>query len=188
MVELTARCGEAAWGSNLIHSPNEPHLEEKTIDIYLRHGVRRVSASAFMAMRPAIVRYACSGLTQGPDGAVIRRNFVFAKISRPEVAKHFLSPAPEPMLQALLDSGAITSAEAALARRVPVAEDVTVEADSGGHTDNRPMTALMPAILRFAMSCRGATGSRRRRESARREASAHPARLARPSHWEPRMC
>jgi PfaD family protein len=30
---------------------------------------------------------------------------------------------------------------------VPVAEDVTVEADSGGHTDNRPLTALLPAIL-----------------------------------------
>jgi trans-AT polyketide synthase/acyltransferase/oxidoreductase domain-containing protein len=147
MVRLRAECVEETWGSNLIHSPNEPHLEDKTIDIYLRHGVRRVSASAFMTMRPSIVRYACSGLTQGPDGAVIRRNFVFAKISRPEVAKHFLSPAPEPMLQALVDSRAITPAEAALARRVPVAEDVTVEADSGGHTDNRPMTALLPAIL-----------------------------------------
>jgi trans-AT polyketide synthase, acyltransferase and oxidoreductase domains len=30
---------------------------------------------------------------------------------------------------------------------VPVAEDITVEADSGGHTDNRPLTALLPAIL-----------------------------------------
>jgi PfaD family protein len=30
---------------------------------------------------------------------------------------------------------------------VPVAEDVTVEADSGGHTDNRPLTVLLPQIL-----------------------------------------
>jgi trans-AT polyketide synthase, acyltransferase and oxidoreductase domains len=63
------------------------------------------------------------------------------------VAKHFLSPAPEPILQSLLESHAITPLEAALARRVPVAEDITVEADSGGHTDNRPLTALFPAIL-----------------------------------------
>jgi trans-AT polyketide synthase, acyltransferase and oxidoreductase domains len=147
MARLASDCAESSWGSNLIHSPNEPQLEEKTVDIYLRRGVRRVSASAFMTMRPSIVRYACSGLTEAPDGSVIRRNSVFAKISRPEVAKHFLSPAPDQILQSLVETRAITASEAALARRVPVAEDVTVEADSGGHTDNRPLTALLPAIL-----------------------------------------
>jgi trans-AT polyketide synthase/acyltransferase/oxidoreductase domain-containing protein len=30
-----------------------------------------------------------------------------------------------------------------------VAEDVTVEADSGGHTDNRPLTALFPVIAQL---------------------------------------
>src|SRR5439155_1523592 len=30
---------------------------------------------------------------------------------------------------------------------LPVAEDFSVEADSGGHTDNRPLTVLLPAIL-----------------------------------------
>src|SRR5206468_10061702 len=34
-----------------------------------------------------------------------------------------------------------------LAAHIPVAEDVTVEADSGGHTDNRSLVALLPAIL-----------------------------------------
>ncbi|MBC7543718.1 MAG: 2-nitropropane dioxygenase, partial [Candidatus Sericytochromatia bacterium] len=33
-----------------------------------------------------------------------------------------------------------------LARQLPIAEDITVEADSGGHTDNRPLTALFPTI------------------------------------------
>ena len=170
MARLAADCDGLPWGSNLIHSPNDPQLEEETVDIYLRHGVRRVSASAFMAMRPSIVRYACTGLEEAPDGSVTRRNFVFAKISRPEVAKHFLSPAPEQMLQSLVESRAITTSEAALARRVPVAEDVTVEADSGGHTDNRPLTALLPAIIalrdelqdryKFAVPARvGAAGS-----------------------------
>ena len=170
MIRLRSECADRSWGSNLIHSPQEPQLEEKTVDIYLGRQVRRVSASAFMTMRPSIVRYACSGLSQSSDGSVIRRNFVFAKVSRPEVAQHFLSPAPEPILQALIESRAITPLEAALARRIPVAEDVTVEADSGGHTDNRPLTALLPAILalrdelqaryRFAVPARiGAAGS-----------------------------
>ncbi len=148
-VELTARCGDALWGSNLIHSPQEPELEEKTVDVYLRRGVRRVSASAFMGIRPSVVRYAYSGIRTEPGGGVARRNHVFAKISRLEVARQFLSPAPEAMLQSLVRSGQLTAAEASLARYLPVAEDITAEADSGGHTDNRPLTVLLPAILRL---------------------------------------
>jgi trans-AT polyketide synthase, acyltransferase and oxidoreductase domains len=72
---------------------------------------------------------------------------VFAKISRPEVAEPFMSPAPPAMLQALVTQGQITAEEAALAAHVPLAEDITAEADSGGHTDNRPLTALFPTIL-----------------------------------------
>lgn len=135
------------WGSNLIHSPNAPATEEAVVDLYLRRGVRRVSASAFMALRPSVVRYACSGLTRDAAGRVVRRNHVFAKISRPEVARQFMSPPPAGMLAALVASGGLTREEAALAAELPVAEDVTVESDSAGHTDNRPLGALLPAVL-----------------------------------------
>src|SRR6185369_393204 len=36
------------WAANLIHSPNEPELEERVADLYARRGVARVSASAYM--------------------------------------------------------------------------------------------------------------------------------------------
>jgi len=134
------------WGSNLIHTQGAPELEEKVIDLYLRHGVRRVSASAFMALSPAIVRYACQGLQRDPAGRILRRNHVFAKVSRPEVARHFLSPPPAALLAQLEREGRITPEEAAIAATLPVAEDLTVEADSGGHTDNRPLTALFPTM------------------------------------------
>jgi PfaD family protein len=71
---------------------------------------------------------------------------VFAKISRPEVARRFLSPAPGELLSALVAAGELTAPEAQLAAQVPVAEDITVEADSGGHTDNRPLAVLLPLI------------------------------------------
>ena len=147
VAQLKATVGDASWGSNLIHSPQDPDLEERSVDLYLREGVTRVSASAFMALRPSIVRYACTGLKTAPDGSIIRRNHVFAKISRVEVAKPFLAPAPDNMLAALVEKGQLTREEADLARRIPVAEDFSVEADSGGHTDNRPLTVLLPAIL-----------------------------------------
>jgi trans-AT polyketide synthase, acyltransferase and oxidoreductase domains len=136
----------AAWGSNLIHSPNEPDLENAIADLYIRRGVSRVSASAYMRLTPAIVRYAAHGLHRAPDGRIGRRTHVFAKISRPEVAKRFLEPAPKEMLDALVSRGLLTAEEAQLAAHVPVAEDFTVEADSGGHTDNQPLGALFPTI------------------------------------------
>jgi len=35
----------------------------------------------------------------------------------------------------------------AMAQQVPMADDITAEADSGGHTDNRPFVTLLPSIL-----------------------------------------
>jgi trans-AT polyketide synthase/acyltransferase/oxidoreductase domain-containing protein len=146
---LQAELGEASWGSNLIHSPNEADLEQEIVDLYLRHGVRRVSASAYMALTPMVVQYSFTGVRRGPDGRVVRPNAVFAKISRPEVARRFMSPPPGELLDGLVAAGRLTAAEAALARGLPVAEDYTVEADSGGHTDNQSLTALFPIIARL---------------------------------------
>ena len=136
----------AAWGCNLIHSPNEPALEEAVADLYLARGVRKVSAAAYMTLTPAIVRYAYSGVHRDASGAVQRPNAVFATLSRPEVARRFLQPAPSAMLAALAATGRLTAEEAALAAALPVAEDISVESDSGGHTDNRPLAPLFSAI------------------------------------------
>jgi PfaD family protein len=72
---------------------------------------------------------------------------VVAKVSRPEVARLFMEPAPAALVSALEASGKLTAREAELSRHVPVAEDITVEADSGGHTDNRPLPALFSEIV-----------------------------------------
>jgi trans-AT polyketide synthase, acyltransferase and oxidoreductase domains len=135
-----------AWGSNLIHSPNEPALEEAVADLYITRGVRKVSASAYMSLTPAVVRYAYTGARPGPAGSVHRPNMVFAKISRPEIARHFINPAPPAMLDSLVANGKLTADEAGLAANLAVAEDITVESDSGGHTDNRPLAPLFAAI------------------------------------------
>jgi len=148
VAELVRDLGDSsAWGCNLIHSPAEPALEEAVADLYLRRGVKRVSAAAYMALTPAIVRYALTGLRQEPNGTIHRERHVFAKISRPEVARRFLEPAPAAILDGLVARGLLTADEARLGARVPVAEDITVESDSGGHTDNRPLSSLFPGIL-----------------------------------------
>jgi trans-AT polyketide synthase, acyltransferase and oxidoreductase domains len=146
--QLTSALGDTRpWGCNLIHSPQEPALEEAVANLYLRANVKRVSAAAYVALTPAIVRFALKGLRQDAAGRIVRERHVFAKISRPEVALHFLRPAPDAILDDLVRRGLLDPEEAQLGRRVPVAEDIVVESDSGGHTDNRPLGALFPTVL-----------------------------------------
>ena len=138
---------DGLYGCNLIHSPTDPELETALVDLYLRRGVRRISASAYLRLTPQLVRYRISGIHRAADGAIVCPNRVKAKVSRVEVASRFFSPPPAKILAALVEQGRITPAQAELAARVPMADDLTAEADSGGHTDNRPALALLPTML-----------------------------------------
>lgn len=140
-------CGNLPYGFNLIHSPSDARLESEVVDLYLRRQVRLVSASAYLDLTLPLVRYRLSGIYASGDGVVNAPNKVIAKVSRIEVARKFLGPAPDSMLQKLVDDGCISPEQAQLARRIPIAEDITAEADSGGHTDNRPAITLLGAML-----------------------------------------
>jgi PfaD family protein len=100
-----------------------------------------------MGLTPQIVHYRAAGLVRAGDGAVRAEHRLIAKVSRAEVAESFLRPAPPQMLQALVRDGSITAEQAELAARVPVADDITAEADSGGHTDRRPLVVLLPEFI-----------------------------------------
>jgi PfaD family protein len=138
---------DLTFGFNLIHSPNEPHLEAAVVDLYLKRGIRLVSASAYMDMTLPLVLYRVKGIHQDAKGNIICPNRVIAKVSRVEVARKFFSPPPPKLLQVLLEKNLITRTEAELAAHIPLSQDLTAEADSGGHTDNRPALALLPTML-----------------------------------------
>lgn len=144
---LQAELGGTPFGVNLIHSPNERDMEERLVDLFLDRGIRLVEASAFLRITPAIVRYRLSGAHRDSEGRAIAPNRVIAKVSREELAEKFFSPAPEKVVRRLLEEGKLGPDEAALAAEIPLAEDVTAEADSGGHTDHRPALALLPTLL-----------------------------------------
>jgi PfaD family protein len=112
VVDLIGELGPSAsnWGVNLIHLPDEPELENRLAALLLERGVRRISASAFMDLTPAVVRCAASGLRLDPAGQIVRDTHVFAKVSRPEVAERFMSPAPADLLAALVSRGELTPA------------------------------------------------------------------------------
>lgn len=146
---IQAALPEGPYAFNLIHSPNEEALEAGAVKLYLEKGVRIVEASAFLALTAHIVHYRAAGLKLDAEGQIQIENKVIAKVSRKEVAAQFMAPAPERLLNALLEEGKITPLQAKLAAKVPMADDITVEADSGGHTDNRPLVVLLPTIIQL---------------------------------------
>ncbi|WP_079031801.1 ACP S-malonyltransferase [Streptomyces specialis] len=137
------------FGMNLLHSLDDPALEDATVALFLRHDVRFVEAAGFTRLTPALVRYRLSGAHRAPDGTAVSRRRVLAKVSRPEVAAAFLGPAPGALLDRLVAEGALTAAEADAGRDLPVGEEICVESDSGGHTDQGVALALLPAMLRL---------------------------------------
>ncbi len=144
---IQASLPNGPYAFNLIHSPNEPEIERGAVDLYLKYGVETVEASAFLDLTPNIVYYRAAGLSLNSANRIQINNKVIAKISRREVASKFMQPAPLKMLKELVDKGLITELQATLAAQIPVADDITVEADSGGHTDNRPLVCVLPSII-----------------------------------------
>ena len=145
--EITGSIADAPYGFSLIHSPNEPDLEAGVVSLYLRRGIRLVEASAYLRLTLPVVRYRVSGIRRDAEGRIVTPNRVMAKVSRVEVATQFFSPPPQEFLDELVRAREITPEQALLAAKIPMAQDVTAEADSGGHTDNRPLVTLLPTLL-----------------------------------------
>ncbi len=144
---LRAQLGDAPFGVNLIHSPSEPERERQVADLLVRRGIRLVEASAYLALTLPVVRYRVHAIHRDASGRVVAPNRLIAKVSRVEVASQFLAPPSDHFLAQLVQQGLITEAQRAMAREIPMADDLTAEADSGGHTDNRPALALVPTML-----------------------------------------
>ncbi len=145
--QVQAALPDGPYAFNLINNPFEPAMEQRAAELYARYDVPAVEASAYLDITPGLVHYRASGLSLNADGSVNIRHHILAKLSRKEVARRFLAPAPQELLVKLAAAGKISPEQAELARRVPMADDITVEADSGGHTDNRPLVGLLPSLI-----------------------------------------
>ena len=132
---------------NLIFTPNEVGHEDAVVALYLRYNIQLIEASAYMDLTLPVVRYRIHNIHCNPSGEIETPNKIIAKVSRIEIARKWFSPPPEKMLTQLLRNNEITEQQAHLAAQIPMAQDITVEADSGGHTDNRPSITLLPTII-----------------------------------------
>lgn len=143
---LKANLASKPFGVNLIHNPSEPHWEWDLVKLLVEEDIQIVEASAFMKLTLPLVYYRVKGIHRDDNGQIVAPNKIIAKASRVEIAEKFFSPPPEAMLRSLYEDGYISAAEANLAQEIPVAQYLTAEADSGGHTDNRPALTMFPIM------------------------------------------
>ncbi|MDM8535711.1 PfaD family polyunsaturated fatty acid/polyketide biosynthesis protein [Desulfobacterales bacterium HSG17] len=147
IIDLKNTLTDRPFGFNLIHSLGDHAHEMATVELYLKYKIRLISAAAFMRMTPALVYYRTKGIFKNDRGQIIAPNNIIAKVSRIEIASQFFSPPPVKLVNILLEKDLISKEEAELSQYIPMAQDLTAEADSGGHTDNRPALALLPTML-----------------------------------------
>lgn len=134
---------------NLLANPQNSEQEFRFVEMLVNKHVNAIEASAFVKPTSAIVYYRLKGAKLDGDGNVIVKHHIIAKLSREEVARYFLER-PEPaIVRQLKESKLLTEEEALCGEKVSLADDITVEADSGGHTDNRPLISMFPAMLKL---------------------------------------
>ncbi len=143
------------YGINVLYNHIVSAKENAIIDLLLKHEIRNVEAASFPVVTSEIVRYRLKGVYRAKDGTVKSLNNVMAKVSRIEVAKTFMSPAPENIIEELLAGGKITKAEAEMSCEIPVANEICIEAESAGHTDRRVANIVFPSMqkLRDKLCC-----------------------------------
>lgn len=146
---LSDRLDGLPFGVNLLYNPHDSAWEQGLVALLLDAEIHLIEASAYLTPTPALVKYRVKGVHKDRSGQVVAPNHVIAKVSRLEVAQRFLAPPPDKILKRLVETNEISADEARLAECIPLAQDITVESDSGGHTDHRPALALLPSMLRL---------------------------------------
>lgn len=137
------------YGVNLTYNYSNPDVEDKIVGVLLETGIKCIEVSAYMSLTPAIVRYKLKGLKKDNSGEIVSTNRIIAKVSRPEIAEMFMSPVNEYMINKLLAEGKITAKEAEMAKEVPMADDICVEAGAGWYMDCGVSYSLMPVVLKL---------------------------------------
>ncbi|MCK0471881.1 ACP S-malonyltransferase [Halalkalibacter sp. APA_J-10(15)] len=148
ILNIKERVGDKTFGVNFVHTPDHPEKEREVVNCFLKNGVTLIEAAAFMEITENLVRYRIQNL-QREQGEIKIKNRIIAKVSRPEIAEMFLSPPPYEIVNDLYNRGEVSFEQLELSQKIPMADDITVESDSGGHTDQGVSFVTLPTIMRL---------------------------------------
>ena len=139
---------DSVFGINFLHNHFVSEKDDEIIDLLLKHEIHNIEAAAFAGANESLVRYKLSGISV-QNGEIIQNNRIMAKVSRLETARQFLMPASDEIIETLLKENKITNEQAEIGRRIPIADDICMEADSAGHTDRKVAMVMIPALIKL---------------------------------------
>lgn len=137
----------APWGVSVRWRADAPEQADALLEKVVATGVRHVEVSGYPGLTQALVRARLCGARLDGQGRVRPGCRLLAKVPREDLASRFLGSPPERLVAALRAQGLLTPAEAALAPRLAMADDVCAEADGGGHRLGASPFTLLPAVL-----------------------------------------
>jgi len=144
-IQAQLGCGRP-YGMCLIANLDNPEEERQQVELFLKYDIPVIEAAAYTSMTLPLVYFRIKGIYRKGD-SIIRPRRIIAKCSRLEIARLFLSTPPVDIVNQLLLLGWITEDEAELSQYIPMADDLAVEANSGGHTDQGVSFTLVPAVI-----------------------------------------
>lgn len=134
------------FGVTMLSDLGDQQNEMAMVELLLSHDVNVLETVAFLDVTPALVLFRLRGLSRDNDGTINCRHRIIARVFRAEIAESFLKPAPERIVQQLLEQQKITAEQAQLAKVVPIAHDLLVDANVGGISDKSSLLTLFPQV------------------------------------------
>lgn len=135
------------FGVTVLSDLGDQQHELAVVELLLSHHVKVLETVAFLDVTPALVLFFLRGLTRTPTGEIQSRHKIIARVFRAEIAETFLKPAPERMVNQLLEQQKITPEQAQLAKSLPIAHDICVDANVGGISDRNSLLTLFPQVV-----------------------------------------
>lgn len=135
------------FGLNVHHSPGLPTFQQGLVDLCLKHGVPCIELSGFDHIPAAVVNYRVQGLSHDGD-QLQRKHKVLLKTAKTETAELYMQSPPAHILDKLLATQSITTAQREWAKQVAMADDICVCADGAWKTDHTSTLVALPEILR----------------------------------------
>ena len=147
IIEIKEQLPNGPFSFNMLHVPGDHSREERVINLYLKYKITTIEASAYIHPTKAIIKYRVLGLFKDENGLVKSKNKIIAKLSRKEVAERFMSAPDMDIVQSLYENGDISLEQLEMSSQIKMADDITFEADSGGHTDGQSLIAAFPSMI-----------------------------------------
>ena len=133
------------YGLNLMADPALPGNDRALVSLFLKCQVQHLEVSWFDKITAALVLFRVKGLRRNAT-TIQCTHRILAKVTNLSIAQAFMSPAPGYLVQDLLNEGAITADEAAMAKHIPMSDDLCVQTDSGGMNARGSPFVLFPAV------------------------------------------